>query len=335
MPPGHPTRVLIVKTSSMGDVVHALPAVSDLARHRPGVRIDWLVEEAFAEIPGQHRNVSRVIPIALRRWRHQLHLPSTWTQIGKLRKALRQAGYDCVLDCQGLVKSAWVARWARAPVAGLGPRSARERVASWFYDRKIAVTPALHAIDRNRILAASAFGYALDSPVDFGIRLPAVSASSLQAWIPAQRFAVLLTNASRYTKLWPNEKWSDVEGWLAEQGLCSVLVWGSERERMATVRRAAAMRQVRVVPAAGLQTLAAVFARATLVVGLDTGLTHWAAAVGAPAIGIFCDYDPARVGLISGDRRVNLGGVGDSPSAEDVIDAARHVLAAAGGGRSG
>jgi len=335
MPPGEPPRVLIVKTSSMGDVVHALPAVSDLARHRPGARIDWLVEEAFAEIPGLHRNVSRVIPMALRRWRHQMHLPSTWAQIGALRRTLRQGNYQCVLDCQGLVKSAWVARWARAPVAGPCARSARERIAAWFYDRTVTVDPALHAIDRNRLLAASAFGYAIDTPVDFGIRLPAVGASALQAWIPGQRFAVMLTNASRATKLWPDEKWTDVEAWLAEQGLCSVLVWGSERERIASVRRAAAMRQAQVIPAAGLQTLAAVFARATLVVGLDTGLTHWAAAVGASTVGIFCDYDPARVGLKSDERRVNLGGAGDPPSAEDVIDAARHVLAAASASRSG
>jgi len=326
---GEPLRVLIVKTSSMGDVVHALPAVTDLARHLPGARIDWLVEEAFADIPGMHRNVSRVIPMALRRWRQQLHLPSTWRQIGGLRATLRQAAYHRVLDVQGLVKSAWVARWARAPVAGLCARSARERPASWFYDRAIAVDPALHAIDRNRLLAAGAFGYMVDGPVDFGLRMPQIALSDLRAWIPERRFALLLTNASRASKLWPDERWADVEAWLAEQGLCSVLVWGSERERIASLRRAASMRLARVAPAAGLRTLAAVCARATLVVGLDTGLTHWAAAVGAPTVGIFCDFDPARVGLKGDDLRANLGGAGDPPSAEDVVDAARHVLAAA------
>ncbi len=323
-------RVLIVKTSSMGDVVHALPAASDLARHHPSVAIDWLVEEGFAEIPAMHRSVARVIPIALRRWRQQLHLPSTWKQIAALRRKLREAHYDRVLDCQGLIKSAWAARWTRAVVAGPCGASARERAASWFYQRHITVDPNLHAIDRNRLLAAGAFDYAVDGPLDFGLRPLPVKAAALRAWIPDGRFAVLLTNASRASKYWPDEDWIAVEGWLAEQGLRSVLFWGSERERIATIHRAATMQSAQVPGAANLKALAAIFARATVVIGLDTGLTHWAAAVGAPTVGIFCDFDPARVGLKSDDRRVNLGGVGDPPSAEDVIDAARHVNAAGG-----
>ena len=321
-------RVLIVKTSSMGDVVHALPAVSDLARRRPGTVIDWVVEEAFAEIPKLHRNVARVIPIGWRRWRSQLYLPSTWDRIGTAGHMLRQFRYDAILDLQGLLKSAVVASWARGPVAGPCGRSARERAASWFYDRKISVDPSLHAIDRNRLLAAQAFDYKPGAAVDFGIRVPKLAISVLRPWIGEQRFALLLTNASRASKLWPDANWRSVEGWLAEQGLCSVLVWGTERERAATLRRAATMHSARVAPPAGLETLAAIFTRAAVVIGLDTGLTHWAAAVGAPTVGIFCDYDPARVGLKTDERRVNLGGVGDSPSSEDVIDATRHVLAA-------
>jgi heptosyltransferase-1 len=321
-------RILIVKTSSMGDVVHALPAVSDLARRHRGASIDWVVEDLFAEIPRMHRNVYRVIPIGLRRWRHQLYLPSTWKQIRAARQALGQFRYDRILDLQGLVKSAFVARWARGPVVGPCGRSARERAASWLYDRRISVDSGLHAIDRNRLLTARAFGYTIDETIDFGIRVPPVAAASLRPWIGEQRFALLLTNASRASKLWPDENWRAVEAWLAEQGLQCVLVWGTERERSATVRRAARMHAARVAPPAGLQTLAAVCARANLVIGLDTGLTHWAAAVGAPTVGIFCDFDPARVGLKVDERRVNLGGVADPPSSEDVIDAARHVLAA-------
>jgi heptosyltransferase-1 len=321
-------RVLIVKTSSMGDVVHALPAVSDLARHFPGTQIDWVVEEPFAEIPRLHRDVAHVIPIALRRWRGQLYLPSTWRQMREARRVLREVRYDRILDLQGLVKSAFVARWARGEVAGLCGRSAREQAASWLYDRRISVDPSLHAIDRNRLLVAQTFGCEVDAAVDFGVRVPRLATAALRPWIGEQRFALLLTNASRHTKLWPDENWRAIEEWLAEQGLSSVLVWGSERERAATVRRAAPMHSARVAPPAGLETLAAICARASLVIGLDTGLTHWAAAVGAPTIGIFCDYDPARVGLKADEWRVNLGGVADCPSTEDVIDAARHVLAA-------
>jgi heptosyltransferase-1 len=321
-------HVLIVKTSSMGDVVHALPAVSDLARGCPGIQIDWVVEEQFAEIPRLHRNVARVIPIGMRRWRGQLHLASTWRQMRDARRALSHERYDRILDLQGLVKSAFLARWARGPVTGPCGRSARERAASWLYERRISVDPSLHAIDRNRLLTSRAFGYELDATVDFGIRMPKVATGTLRPWIGDKRFALLLTNASRQSKLWPDENWRVIEAWLAEQGLSSVLVWGTERERAATLRRAAPMHTARLAPPAGLETLAAVCARAALVIGLDTGLTHWAAAVGAPTVGIFCDYDPARVGLKADERRVNLGGVADPPSSEDVIDAARHVLAA-------
>jgi heptosyltransferase-1 len=322
-------RVLIVKTSSMGDVVHALPVVSDLAGNQPRTQIDWVVEEQFAEIPRLHRNVARVIPINLRRWRGQLHLPLTWRQIGDARRALSQDRYDRILDLQGLVKSAFLARWAQGPVAGPCGRSARERAATWFYDRRVSVDPTLHAIDRNRLLAAQVFGYQPGAKVDFGIQMPKVATAALRPWIGDKRFALLLTNASRHSKLWPDENWRTLEAWLAEQGLTSVLVWGTERERAATLRRAAPMHTARLAPPAGLETLAAVCARAALVIGLDTGLTHWAAAVGAPTVGIFCDYDPAQVGLKVDERRVNLGGVADPPSSEDVIDAARHVLAAA------
>jgi heptosyltransferase I len=321
-------RVLIVKTSSMGDVVHALPAVSDLARHFPGTQIDWVVEEPFAEIPRLHRDVARVMPIALRRWRGQLYLPSTWRQMREARRALSEVRYDWILDLQGLVKSAFVARWAHGKVVGLCGRSARERAASWLYDRRISVDPSLHAIDRNRLLVAQTCGYEVDGAVDFGVRAPRLATAALRPWIGEQRFALLLTNASRQTKLWPDENWRAIEEWLAEQGLTSVLVWGSERERAATVRRAAPMYSARVAPPAGLETLAAICTRAALVIGLDTGLTHWAAAVGAPTVGIFCDYDPAQVGLKADEWRVNLGGEADCPSTEDVIDAARHVLAA-------
>jgi heptosyltransferase-1 len=322
-------RVLIVKTSSMGDVVHALPAVSDLARQRPGTVIDWVVEEAFVEIPRLHRDVARVLPIGLRRWRGQLHLPSTWKQMRAARQALREVRYDRILDLQGLLKSACIARWAGGPVTGPCGRSARERAASWFYERRISVDPGLHAIDRNRLLMARAFEYTVDAGLDFGVRVPKVATAALRPWIGEQRFALLVTNASRASKLWPDDNWRAIEAWLAEQGLASVLVWGSERERGATLRRAARMHAARVAPPAGLDTLAAICARAALVIGLDTGLTHWAAAVGAPTIGIFCDYDPARVGLKADEWRVNLGGVADPPSSEDVVDAARHVLAAA------
>jgi heptosyltransferase-1 len=310
-------RILIVKTSSMGDVVHALPLASDLAARVPDATIDWVVEEAFAAIPRQHPAVSRVIPIALRRWR----------EFSAARAALRAQRYDRIIDCQGLLKSALVARLADGPVTGPDRGSAREPFAAFLYHHAVAVERGAHAIARNRALGAAAFGYAPDlgGGPRFGLRLGGVPGELAPA--VARPFAVLLTNASRVTKLWPDDRWQALEAWLAQQGLTSLLFWGSGAEQAATLARARPMRDARVLPRVGLDVAAAVLARARVVVGLDTGLSHLAAAAGAPTVGLFCDYDPALVGLAGDARCVSLGGVDRQPPVDEVIAAVQSVLA--------
>jgi heptosyltransferase-1 len=323
-------RVLIVKTSSMGDVVHALPLASDIARAFPGAGIEWVVEEAFAAIPCLHSSVTGVVTVALRRWRRAPWSPRTWRELRAARAALRSVNYDAIVDCQGLLKSALIARSARGPVAGPCASSAREKVASWFYDRKITIDRALHAVDRARRLGAAALEYPVDGPPRFGLRVPAGD-----RYVPARLpvpageapYAVLLTNASRTSKLWSDSRWSEVERWLAEQEIESLLPWGTEAEHEATRRRAASMRRARVLPRLPLDQLAAVLARSAVAIGLDTGLTHLAAACGVPAVGIFCDYDTQLVGL-RGARVESLGGVGQQPEAAAVIEAAQRVTAA-------
>lgn len=320
-------RVLIVKTSSMGDVVHALPMVSDIARAHPAATIDWVVEEGFAAIPRLHPAVARVIAVALRRWRKRLAAPGTWREWRAARAALRAQRYDRIIDCQGLIKSAWLARRARGPVAGPDAASAREPLAACFYGERIGVPRTLHAIERNRRIGAAAFGYTLDGPPRFGLRPSAVE-GELRALADERPYAALLTNASRATKLWPSERWAEVEAWLAQRGLRSLLFWGSDEEGVRTCARAAGMRDAEVAPRAPLDAIAAVLARARVVVGLDTGLSHLAAAVGAPTVGIYCDYDPALVGITGDAPCESLGGVGRAPSAAEVIAAIERVLAA-------
>lgn len=329
-------RVLIVKTSSMGDVVHALPLVSDIARAFPHARIDWVVEEAFADIPRLHPAVLRVIPVALRRWRrHPLDIAS-WRELLDARGALRRTRYHTVLDCQGLVKSALITAAARGPGAGFAAASAREPLAALFYRRRVAIDRALHAVDRNRRLGAAVLGYALeDLPLapaadrggDFALR---ARARLLHPEPPFDEAGavLLLTNASRATKRWPDEDWIALEDALARRGLRSWLAWGSAAEHDACGQRAARMRAARVLPRSSLAQMAALASRAALVVGLDTGLTHLAAAVGAPTVGIYCDYDPALVGLRGGERVASLGGVAAPPSVAAVLAAVDRVLAA-------
>lgn len=320
-------RLLIVKTSSMGDVVHAAPLASDLARRFPGAVIDWLVEESFAAVPRMHAAIDRVITVALRRWRRAPLAAATWREIGAAKAQLRAQPYDTILDCQGLLKSALMARWATGPRWGFDRGSARERLAALLYTNGVQVPRGLHAIVRNRALGAAACGTDAATPPAFGLRAPPLSDSGLIETTSVP-YAVLLTNASRASKLWPDEHWRAVEGSLNDRGLRTLLLAGSAREELASLRRAAGMLGARVVPRHGLDAVAAVLARARVVVGLDTGLSHLAAALGAPTVGIFCDYDPRLAGITGSSPCASLGGVGAVPKSAAAIAAVDRLLAA-------
>jgi len=314
-------RILIVKTSSMGDVVHALPLAADLAVQLPQAQIDWVVEESFAAIPAMSRHVRRVHRIALRRWRTVPLRPATWREIAAAKHDLAAEHYDWVLDVQGLLKSAWVARWARSPIAGLSSDTARERIASIFYARRVEVGRGLHAVERCRRVGAAVFGYPLQGAPRFD--LVATAAAAIR---PAGPYVVLLPNASRATKLWPEERWIEVERWLAERGLDSVLFWGSAVEERRVRSLAQRMRRAVVAPPSAVERIAATLVQAQLVIGLDTGLSHLAAALGKPTVALYCDYDPALVGLAGDGPVASLGGVNRAPSTPAVIEAAAGLL---------
>ena len=320
----------------MGDVIHAMPMISDIARAFPHARIDWVVEEAFAEIPRLHPAITRVLPVALRRWRSNLVRSSSWHELLDARREMRRTRYHTVIDCQGLLKSAILASWARGSVTGYARDSAREPLASLFYEHKVSIPGSLHAVDRMRALGAAALGYSLPPgvpvPEDFSLR-SRVAALHADPPFDEDGAVLLLTNASRASKLWPDEHWVALEDKLARDGRLCLLAWGSAAERAACERRVARMHSARVLPRSTISQIAALAARASLVVGLDTGLSHLAAAVGAPTVGIFCDYDPARVGLRGGGgegngRVASLGGVDQVPPVAEVLAAAERVLGA-------
>ena len=207
-------RILIVKTSSLGDVVHNCPAVADIARALPGAAIDWVVEEAFAEVAALHRSVRRVIPVAIRRWRGDLLSGATWLEFNRFRSALGAERYDYIIDSQGLAKSAFVSFLAHGRRHGLDRASAREPFAARFYGTRHAVPLGLHAVDRNRRLAAAVLGYALPEECDYGLRVADVA--TLEVRSP---FALLLTMTSREDKLWPEEHWRSLGAALEGRGL--------------------------------------------------------------------------------------------------------------------
>jgi heptosyltransferase-1 len=218
-----------------------------------------------------------------------------------------------------------VAAGARGPVCGPAASCAREPLAALFYGRRLRVDPALHAVERNRRLCALAAGYALDGPEVFGVRERAAQLAA-PASCDGQGAVLLFTNASRASKRWPDDRWVALESALAQQGRASWLAWGTAQEREDCARRVERMRAARLLPPTTLAQIAALASRAALAVGLDTGLTHLAAAVGVPTVGIFCDYDTARVGLRGAGAARSLGGVGQTPEVRAVLDAAAAVL---------
>jgi heptosyltransferase-1 len=315
-------KILLVKTSSLGDVVHNLPVASDIHAAVPAAAIDWVVEESFAAIPRLHPAVVRVMPVAIRRWRSALFDRSARAEMSDFVRELKKSEYDAVIDTQGLLKSAWIAWIARGARHGLDFASAREPLAL-FYDRTYPVAWTMHAVERNRLLAAQALGYAVPIHLDYGIRAPAARF----VWLPQGRYAVLVHGTSARAKLWPVARWIELGDRLARCGMTCVLPWGSAEERTRAEDIARPLPGAVVTPGLALADIAGVLAGASAVIGVDTGLAHLAAALAVPTVGLYCATDPAATGLHGGARAVNLGGVGMPPAVADVMAALDRLVA--------
>ncbi len=316
-------RILFVKTSSLGDVIHQCPAASDVRRLVPDARVDWVVEEAFAGIASMHPAVGRVIPVAVRRWREHLLDPGTWREVRSFRRALREARYDCIIDTQGLFKSALIAADARGPKHGFDAAGAREPIASRFYDVVHSVPRNMHAVDRNRMLTAAALGLALTGGhCDYGL-VPGNAGARAIGSPHGSPYCVLLSMTSRPDKLWPEANWVEVVKALAAVGRTCLLPWGSGAERERSERIVGAAGSGVVPPAMTLRELAQLFSGAQAVVGVDTGLTHLAVGLGIPSIGLYCASEPALTGLHGGRQVANLGGPGRIPAVQEVLVALR------------
>lgn len=312
----NPSAILLIKTSSLGDVLHSLPVVTDILGRFPAAQIDWVVEESFAALPALHPGVREVIPVAMRRWRK-----SWWTSRDEIRATchnLRTLRYDLALDTQGLLKSALITRCAQTTRYGLAWDSAREPLASLLYNRRFSVARDLHAVERNRQLAGSALGYTPEGAPDYGIRPPAIARP---AWLGGESYAVLLHATSRADKLWDEQNWIELGRYLHENNIRCILPWGSEPEQTRSLRLAAAIPESVTPPRLNLNEAAALLGGAQAVIGVDTGLAHLAAALAVPTVGIYTATDPALTGLYAGQRVINLGNIHRAPDVTAVIDA--------------
>jgi heptosyltransferase-1 len=315
-------HILLVKTSSLGDVIHNLPVVSDLRRSFPDAVIDWCVEESFAEIPRLHPDVTEVIPVAVRRWRKNLFSAQTWREIDAFRRRIGAVNYDAILDTQGLIKSALISRLAHGVRHGYAAEVARESLAARFYDKTFVIPPNAHAVERNRWLGAAAFDYPVDLPLDYGIAPPDLDLN----WLAGARYAVLLTATSRDDKLWDEQNWITIGQELIKRGLSPIFPSGSLAERERAVRIAGSIPGAIVAPPLNLRELAALIGRATLAIGVDTGLAHLATALRVPTIALYVTTDPALTGVYGSGYFRNLGGIGRAPSVAEVLNAAQPIV---------
>ncbi len=309
-------KVLLVKTSSLGDVIHALPVISDIQSASAAGRIDWVVEEPFAAVPRLHPGVSNVIPVAIRRWRSGLWRAAVRDEIAASRRNVRAQSYDAVIDAQGLFKSAVIALAARGTRYGFDLHSSREPLAP-FYHRTFRIAWDLHAVERNRLLVARALGYEVPPRCDYGIR----ATPQRFDWLAAGAYAVLLHATSGDYKLWSEENWIALGNALNAAGIHCVLPSGSARERERSARIADKLGAAVVPPGLSLEDLAGLLAGADRVIGVDTGLTHLAAALGVPTVGIYVGTDPDATGLYGCARAVNVGGIGRAPTVAQVAAA--------------
>ncbi len=320
-----PQTVLIVKTSSLGDLVHTLPAITDMTRRFPTLVVDWVAEEAFADIPRLHPKVRRVIVVALRRWRRTPWRRAVWREWSAFRSTLGSVAYDQILDHQGLIKSAVLAYLAQGQRYGFDPGSAREPWAAFCYHQRYAVEPRQHAVVRNRALAALALGYDIPTdPPNYGIRTHVHTVG----WEPLERYAVCLHATSRASKTWPKEHWIALGKALANTGWSCLLPWGNDAERQTALDLARGMPLAQVLPKLAVREMAGVLSGAGLVVGVDTGLTHLAAALGCPTVAIYTDTSPDFTGVVAneGGWAINLGGAGQMPTPDQVIAALQPIL---------
>ncbi len=306
--------ILFIKTSSLGDVIHHMPALTEARAARPDARITWLVEEAFAPLARLHPGVDAVIPLALRRWRKSLVSPATWTEIAAGWRGLRAANYDLIVDTQGLGKTGVLSRIARGTRHGYDRNSIKEPFASSFYDVRHTVSRGLHAVERNRILTGLALGYAPQGAPDFGLDRARFRGTEAP-------YVVLLHATAQPQKEWPVENWIALGREIQRQGIEVVLPWGSVAERARSEQIASALAGARVPERMPLDQVARLIGGAHYVVGVDTGLLHLAAALGVPLIAIFAGSKPELTRPVGSGPLTVLGAQGAPPAVDDAIAA--------------
>jgi heptosyltransferase-1 len=331
VPYGHNLNILIVRVSSLGDVVHNMPVLADIHRHFPEAKIDWVVEEGYTELVGLNPHVRTIIPIALRRWRKQLLSASVRAEIAAFYRSLRAVQYDLVLDTQGLLKTGLVMQMARlapggkrAGLANATEDSGYEPLSRLFHTLSVPVALRAHAVTRGRAVAAAALGYAATDEIDFSLRGPAELASL--PWQGLERYTVFFHGTAGADKQWPVTSWREIGATLAVRGMPVLLPWGNAEEHARAQQIAAQLPNAKVLPQLSLMDAIALAQGAALTIGVDTGLTHVAAAYCRPTIELYIASPRWKTEGYWSPQIVNLGDTGVEPSVVEVQAAIDRLL---------
>jgi len=343
-------KILLVKLSSLGDVLHNLPIVWDLRKRLPNAQIDWIVEEGYVHLleplktTEAFRGIDRIIPVALRRWRKNLFSIRTWREFFAMRKALQATTYEVLLETQGLLKSALVCALAKksdnAIVAGLGnatEHSGYEPMARMFYNQSVHVPLKCHAIDRSRWVMCSAFDWPLINrndepprfyPQAFVDQLPPLLFEGLKKIDQgsAVPYVACFHSTARAAKRWPTENWVELGKALSSQGYQVIFPWGSPEEMKISSLIASQVPGAIVPRAFSIEEAYSLVTHAALTIGVDTGLTHLAAVLGKPTIEIYCDSPRWKTEGYWISNIANLGDFRSIPQVNAVLQAAEALL---------
>ncbi|MDH6153988.1 heptosyltransferase-1 [Polynucleobacter sphagniphilus] len=335
-------KILLVKLSSLGDVLHNLPIVWDLRARLPNAQIDWVVEEAYVHLlepllsKDGFRGIDRIIPLGLRRWKKSIFKINSWKQFFAFKKELQAKTYDVLIETQGLLKSALVCALANkstdAQVIGLANAtefSGYEPLARAFYTESVQVPKQCHAVDRSRWLTCAAFDWPVMNrsttphfyPENFVANLANTHFVGIQ-----KPYVLFFHSTARDAKRWPNESWVALGNVLAKEGYQVVLPWGNPAEKQVSEELALQIAGALVPERFSIAQAFGLIAGAALTVGVDTGLTHLAAVLGKATVEIYCDSPTWKTEGYWSKQIRNTGDMGKSPSASEVIDASLELL---------
>ncbi len=352
-------KILLVKLSSLGDVLHNLPIVWDLRKQYPFAQIDWVVEEGYVSIleplktNQDFKGIDRVIPLAFRRWKKSLKNGEFIRSIQEFitfKKELQQTQYDLIIETQGLIKSAFVTYLANkspnARIIGLANQteySGYEPLARKFYTESIQVPFRCHAVDRSRWLAATAYDQAppdrAQVPPQFYLSyylrqltdlsnlstLPNLSKDKL-GFDMTQPYVLCFHSTARKAKRWANDHWVTIGKDLASRGIQVVLPWGNQDEKAISAQLAKQIPNAIVPGGFSIETAFYLVANATLTIGVDTGLTHLAAIFNRPTIEIYCDSPRWKTEAYWSEKIINLGDTQAPPTVTEVLEAIQRLM---------